>query len=183
MTRQFGWLVAVVALSASGCAAISAQRAHDRIIETEVGGYRYAQPVEVVWPQVQRLLADHQLKLAGKDAVATGQSISTLEQLISAAKETDELPRGGLMLETAWTNGGWRWRAEARPDAGGCRVVLTKIAVSTADHGRDGWAVRDLELELALMRRIDPETAARIDDLLDPAAKAQEPRLPATFPP
>lgn len=175
MTRRIGWLIALVALSASGCAAISAQRARDRIMETEVGGYRYAQPVEVVWPKVQRLLADHELKLAGKDAAAMGQSISTLELVISVARETSETPRGGLMLETAWTYGGWRWRAEATPDQGGSRVVLTRIQENNTDHGHDGQSRRDYEWELDLIRRFDPEAAARIDDLLDPAARAPSP--------
>ncbi len=181
MTRHVAWLVALVALSASGCATLAEQRARARIMETEVGGYRYRQPVEAVWPEVRRMLAERGLKLAGKDAEAAGQSISTLERVISVARETSETPRGGLTLETAWTYGGWRWRVVADPDQGGCRVVITRIQENPTDHGHDGLSGRDYEWELDLIRRFDPATADRIDDLLDPPGTARAAR-PAASP-
>jgi hypothetical protein len=185
MKRQLGWLITLGVLSASGCASLSAQRARTRIMETEVGGYRYRQSPEAIWPQVQRLLADFGLKLGGKDAEAVGQPISTLGQIISVAKETSPTPGGGLVLESDWTNGGKRWRAEARPDGDGSRVVLTQITADPTNHGHDGWSKRDLDLELTLLRRIDPETAARIDDLMEPPGASPPTRVaePAPAPP
>lgn len=189
MTRQIGWLVALAAVSASGCAAYTAQRARDQATATEVGGYRYRQPVDAVWPQVRRLLADHGLRLAGKDAEAVGQEVGTLELMISTARETSPTPGDGLTLETAWTHGGLRWRAVAEPAEGGCRVVLTRIEENSTDHGHDGRATRDYAWELELIRRLDPEGAARIDDLIAPPGTARvarpppEPAAPASPPP
>jgi hypothetical protein len=180
MTRPTTWLIALLALSGSGCAALSAQRARTRVLETEVGGYRYRQPVEAVWPQLKKLLVDTGLTLGGKDIPEADQAtglVGLVVGMTSGAKETSSTPRGGLLLETGWTNGGRRWRAEAWPDGDGCRATLTMIAGSPASGGPEDWSARDYPLELELIRRVDPDGAARIDDLLDPPAT---PRAAAT---
>jgi len=187
MSRQTRWLVILATLTGAGCASFQAQRAHDRALAAAVGAYRHRQPVEKVWPEVRRLLADRNLKLAGTDAEAAGQSISTLELMISVARETSPAPGDGLTLETAWSRAAVRWRAVATPDQGGCRVVFTRIEENTTDHGHDGRATRDFAMELDLIRRLDPEGASRIDDAIDPAGTASDgrpaPTLPADPPP
>jgi hypothetical protein len=137
-------------------------------MEAEVSGYRYRQPVDAVWPQVRRLLSDYGLTLVGKDAPPVGPATGLLQQLTSVGRETSSTPEGGLMLESDWTNGGRRWRAEAWPEGAGCRVTLTKIAENPSHRGHDDWSVRDYPLELELIRRVDPDGAARLDDLIDP---------------
>ena len=144
------WLLAAVALAGPGCASFSAYRAQAARERAGLERFRYAQPLDVVWPQLQRLLADRGLALAGLDAAAVGQKSGVMAQFASAAKETRSTPTGGLVLETGWNQDGVRWRAEAEPAEGGLRVVLTRIARNLDEFGRDGVTLRDWELELDL---------------------------------
>jgi hypothetical protein len=167
MLRPATWLLAAVALAGAGCASLSEHRNRGKLLRAEMVAFRYQQPQELVWSQVQLLLAERGLTLAGPDAKAAGQKPGGLPQVTSAAKATHSTPSGGLLLETAWNEQGFRWRAEAEPDAGGLRVVLTRIELNRIEFGMDGVTLRDHDLELDLLRRVDPEAAARIEDLID----------------
>jgi hypothetical protein len=171
MPRHAAWFAVAVALAGPGCASLSDYRARSKLLRVELEAYRYPQSQEVVWPEVQRLLADRGLALAGKDALAEGQKSGPLAQWSSAAKETRSTPTGGRVLETGWNQQKVRWRAEAEPDAGGLRVVLTRIDWNPDQMGWDGVTLRDLELELDLLRRVDPEAASRIEERCDPASR------------
>jgi hypothetical protein len=177
-------LAALLALGAgSGCASLSEYRARSRSARAGMEGYRYRQPIELVWPEVRRLLADRGLGLAGKDAAAVGQKSGTMSQLSSAAKETRSTSGGGLLMETSWNQDGVRWRAEATPDAGGLRVVLTRIEINRNEFGTDGVTLRDYELELDLLRRVDVEEAERIEEGRPAAAPVAKPVEPPVGPP
>jgi hypothetical protein len=173
MSRPVAWLLAAVTLAASGCASVSASGGGGKVLRRELTAFRYRQPLDVVWPQVQRLLADRGLALAGQDAKAVGQKSGVLAQFSSAAKETRSTETGGLVMETGWNQYGYRWRAEAEPDAGGLRVVFTQIERNQSEQvGWDGVALRDYDMEMDLLRRVDAEAASRIDDLVDPPPPA-----------
>jgi hypothetical protein len=169
--RPAPWLTVALALAlaAPGCASFSQHRARAAQVRVAMEQHRYPQPIELVWPHVQRLLADRGLELAGADAAAVGQRPGTLNQLTSAAKETRTTSGGGRVLETGWNQSGMRWRAEARPDAAGLLVVLTQVQRSGAEVGFDGVGLRDYELELDLLYRIDPDVAEKAE------ARAQQP--------
>jgi hypothetical protein len=146
MSRPVAWLLAAVTLAASGCASVSASGGGGKVLRRELTAFRYRQPLDVVWPQVRRL---------------------------SAAKETRSTETGGLVMETGWNQYGYRWRAEAEPDAGGLRVVFTQIERNQSEQvGWDGVALRDYDMEMDLLRRVDAEAASRIDDLVDPPPPA-----------
>lgn len=164
MTRPTASLLAAVLALGAGCASLSEYRARSRNARAGLEGYRYRQPIELVWPEVRRLLADRGLGLAGKDAAAVGQKSGAMSQLSSAARETRSTAGGGLLLETAWNQDGMRWRAEASPGAGGLRVVLTRIEINLNEFGTDGVTLRDHDLELDLLRRVDVEEAERIEE-------------------
>jgi len=173
MTRTVAWLLAAVTLVATGCASLSANRAGGKVLRTELGTFRYRQPLDVIWPEVQRMLADRGLALAGQDAKAVGQKSGFMSQFSSAAKETSSTGTGGLVMETGWNEYGFRWRAEAEPDAGGLRVVFTQIERNASEQaGWDGVSLRDYEMEMDLLRRVDPEAASRIDDRVAPSSPA-----------
>jgi len=173
MTRPIACLVAAVTLAASGCASLSAYRAGAKVLRTEMAAYRYTQSKEVVWPEVRRLLAERGLALAGKDAKEAGQKSGSVAQFSLAAKQTSSTETDGLLMETGWNEYGFRWRAEAEPVEGGLQVVFTRIQANQGeDVGWDGVALRDYDMELALLRRVDPEAAQRIDDLVNPSAPA-----------
>jgi hypothetical protein len=180
MPRRLAWLLAAVALAGPACATFSERRAAAGREREALSRYHYRQPAEVVWSQVRQLLADRGLDLAGKDAAAVGQTLGTVARWSSVAKETRSTPGGGLLLETAWNEAQVRWRAEAEPGPQGLRVVLTRIEMSALELGSDGVALRDFDLEMDLLRRVDPEAAGRIDDPAAPAAPAApaEPAAP-----
>jgi hypothetical protein len=171
--RPAPWLLAALvlplALTAPGCASFSQYRARSAQVRVAMEQHRYPQPIELVWPHVQRILADRGLELAGADATAVGQKPSQLTQLTSAAKETRTTSGGGRVLETGWNQSGMRWRAEARPDARGLEVVLTQVQRSGDEVGFDGVGLRDYELELDLLYRIDPDAGEKAE------ARAQNP--------
>jgi hypothetical protein len=170
MTRLTASLLSALLALGTGCASLSEYRARSRNARAGMEGYRYRQPVELVWPEVRRLLADRGLGLAGKDAAAVGQKFGTMSQLSSAAKETRSTAGGGMLLETGWNQDGVRWRAEATPEAGGLRVVLTRIEINRNEFGTDGVTLRDYDLELDLLRRVDVEAAEAIEEGRPPPA-------------
>jgi len=60
------------------------------------------QPLDEVWPEIQKLLAENSYPLVGKDAEAVGESHFVLFSLFSPAKETEPDGSGGRVLENGW---------------------------------------------------------------------------------
>lgn len=171
-------LLGVAALAAAaGCAALGARPAGERL-RAALDGVTIERPLDDVWAAARHLLGERGYALAGKDRVAEGQSeVDTLGYL-SRAAETTETAAGGRRLETGWDGRRVRYSLEARPSGGGWRVRYTAVHEHLTDHGHDGWAERDAPLELELLRRLDPERAARIVERPDgPAGGA--PAAPA----
>ncbi len=181
MNRAATWMAAGLVAVTAGCASTRASRARSEYLKTQLDALRYAKPLEEVWPEVQRLLADKGYPLAGKDAKAVGQKeMGWARRLLSPAKETHHGDPGALLqllgvvardrdaeelaqsLETGWRKHQDRYRADGFKEGSGCRVIFTAIDVDETEH-RDGSRRRDLELELELARRVDREAADRIE--------------------
>jgi hypothetical protein len=171
-------LLALAALLAGsgGCAASRAERARGARLTAELDRLRYSRPIDEVWLEVRRLLAERDYPLAAADARAVGQpEPKPGTRLFGVAMETAPIDAGllpklgmgaggapkGLALETGWRRSTDRYRAEAIEDGGGVRVVLTRLVDDGTD--RIGKPVRDPALELELARRLDAEAAARIE--------------------
>lgn len=155
----------VVAVLATGCA-IAAQRARTRALERELAAWQSPEPLERVWQEARLLLVERGYTLAPKDAEAVGKSpMSWIERLVSPARDTRERGPFERSLETGWSRVRDRYRVECRPrGADGWQIVFLRIEEAMAD--RPGEPSRDVELELALVRRVDPAAAARIDGAL-----------------
>jgi hypothetical protein len=161
-TLALGLLAATLA-----CAGQRAAKARAARLQQEVGALRYPKPLDEVWPEVKKLLVDRLFMLGGKDAEPFGQPTGLLTQLTSSAKQTTDEPDGLRYLETGWSHSR-RYRVEGRPDAsGGCRIVFIAILEDYTEHFHERARERDYEMELALARRVLPDEANRIDDLLD----------------
>jgi hypothetical protein len=175
-------VIALLALSATACAAASASLSRQRSLLRELDAHEFPQPLDEVWAEVRRLLADRGFALAGEDAAAVGQKPGALERLTSSARETGTTSDGVRALETDWNAARVRYRAEARTGTGGVRVELTRITSEAGDFGRDGSSWRDPELELQLVRRLSPEAADAIEARVrrggPPAAGAAAPATP-----
>jgi hypothetical protein len=159
------YVLVAVALAASGCASYAAQRARQRALEAQLSGWQGAQPLDEVWQEARRLLSERGYPLAAKDAEAVGQkSGSWVERLLSKAHETVVRGPAERSLETGWGRSRNRYKLESHPRDEGFQVFFWRIDEAMQD--RPGHSTRDLELELALVRRVDPEAAARIDAAL-----------------
>jgi hypothetical protein len=170
-------LTLVAALVATGgCASWRAERAQQGRLGKELDALRYTRPIDEVWLEVRRLLAERGFLLAGADAEAVGQSEKALVgRMFSPARETRPLQAGvlpglgnlgsstpiGLVLETDWKAND-RLRAEAIED-GGIRVILTRLVREGTDPMGTPSRERAFDLELELARRVDPAAAGRIE--------------------
>jgi hypothetical protein len=171
--------LAAALLLTAGCASIQAGRARTAYQREQLDAYRYRKPVEEVWQEARKMLAERGYGLAGKDAEAVGQKENFFRALISPARETRSDGKGGRFLETGWSGGTdrSRFRVEAIADVVGYRVSFTRI---DEDPSRTGGAVRerDVEAEMDLLRRIDPDVAERIEEGMDAVAAGKPPPPP-----
>lgn len=173
MNRTTAWLAAAALLTATACASMKAERARREALTPRLDALRYQKPLDEVWAEARRLLAEKGYPLAGKDAEAVGQKALFLGGLFSPAKETRPDPAATQFLETGWgpgTSGALRYRLQGWSEGSSSRVVFWAIPEDPTEHGRDGrpWS-RGLDLELDLARRLDPEAAAAIEAAVPPA--------------
>jgi hypothetical protein len=184
MIRVAAALSSLVLLAASaGCASFQAKRARAERLEKELGTMRYSQPLDQVWQEVRRMLADRGFPLASEDAAAIGRSeMSLAERIFSPARKTYRLSDdvgllqqmglaggksdslSGLGLETGWGSKGSpreRFRVEGISDGDEVRVIFTRVVEDVTDHRES--STRDLEMELDFARRVDPAAAERIE--------------------
>lgn len=161
MKWSFTFLGVAALAAATGCAALGTPSREERL-RAELDATVIERPLDEVWTAVRRLLGERGLALAGSDREAEGQSdVSTLAYL-SRAVETRETQAGGRRLETGWDGRRVRYVVEAIPAGAGWRLRCTAIHEHLTEHGHDGWAERATEMELELLRRLDPEAAARV---------------------
>ncbi|HET9554982.1 MAG TPA: hypothetical protein VFP50_18595, partial [Anaeromyxobacteraceae bacterium] len=120
--------------------------------------------LDEAWAEARRLLRERRHGLAGADAEATGGGpTGLLVTLFSPARETRE-EDGVRTLESGWWNG-VRYRLVGAPQAPGCHVTFLRIREDLTEHGHDAAdrPVRDVELELLLLRRLAPDAAAGLE--------------------
>ena len=167
MIRLRSRLVAVLAVgvalavSTSGC--ITPEMKRSRALQKQLDATPFPKSLEEVWPEVQKLLAERGYGLVGRDAEAVGKhDPGLLRRLFSPAKETARAFDGTWIMETDWS-GERRYRAMGYAEGTSSRIKLRLIREDRTEHGRDGESVRDPDLELELLRRIDPDTAAKVE--------------------
>jgi hypothetical protein len=155
-----------------GCATMRASRARAGALRAQLDALRYKRPLAEVWQEVRRLLHDQGYGLVGKDLEALGiEGPSGLLTLLGSAKETEKDVTGALVLQSGWGQGlvRKRYKVEGFEDAAGSRVVFTRIPEDQTEIGRDARdTARDLEMELLLAWRVDPEAAGRVEKAIEP---------------
>ena len=175
-----------LATAIPGCATSGAARIRKERLQHELDGFAYQKPLDDVWQEARRLLAERSFQLADKDAEAVGQRpMSWTEAVLSPARETGPAQEAGLLqrmgvvkgsnpgpgqaLDTGWNQYGERYHLVGWSEKGGCRVIFTYIRQDRTDRHTE--ETRDLETELDLMRRVDPAAAERIEKSVEaPAA-------------
>ncbi len=174
MNRPTAWLAAAALLAGTSCASLRAERARREALTTRLDAFRYQKPLDEVWAEARRLLADRGYPLVGADAEAVGQKPSAfsafLSNVFTAAKDTRPDPTATQFLETGWGPGPNRYRLQGWAEGSSSRIVFWAIAEDPTEHGRDSYPpTRDLEMELALAWRIDPAAAQAIEAAVPPA--------------
>jgi hypothetical protein len=162
MTRPLAWLSAVLLLGSAACASVEAARAREKYLTAQLDALRYARPIDEIWTEVRTLLASGKFPMTGADAKATGQGEEFLGVIFSPSRETRDSRSGVRSLDTGWGPGNVRYHVEAIPEGGRWRVVFTAIVRDPGQLYTEGRG-RGLDMELLLARRLDPETAARIE--------------------
>jgi len=158
-------------LLALGCSAVSGEVRRESRLREQLDEHRFQQPAAKVWPAVLRLLDDRHLRLAGRDRAVVGAAPdSWLSKLTKGGFESRADGKGGLVLETREDPSALRYRAEGMDTGGGtCRVVFT--AVRRTGRTPSEERSRDLDLEIELVRRLEPEAAARMLATAEAAAR------------
>jgi hypothetical protein len=182
------WVTACLLAAVAGCAAPRAER-----LQAQLDELRYARPLDEVWLGARRLLADQGYPLAGEDAKAVGQpEMASGDRILSPAKAThpygEEVgllqrlgvvggkagdSRIGRSLDTGWRRTRDRYHLDGFEDGRGCRVVFTRVVEDPTEHREQ--RSRDLDMELTLARRLDPEAAARMADAAQPGPRPGAP--------
>ncbi len=166
-TATLGLAAAATLLSA--CASVEAERARREALAPRLDALRYSNPLDEVWGEGRRLLAEKGYPLAGADAEAVGKKPNPLEIVLSRAKDTRPDPDGGQFLETGWGPGSLRYRLRGWTEGSSTRVVFWAIPEDQVERGRDGYPPsRGVDMELELARRLDPAAAAAIEPAVAP---------------
>lgn len=168
-------------LASASCSATALRQAK---LKRGLDDYAYPRSVAEVWPEVQRLANERGYPLVGSDRKAVGlEARNRLLEAFSPGFDTRTRATGGRILETGAGDGGVRLRAEAFPTgSGGCRVVFTQLKRDDTNPALQ-LESRDLDLELALLQRVDPVAAARIEGVAPPAGAVAAAAAPDAWTP
>ena len=167
-TRPSSWsagLAAAFMMMLVACS-MTTQVRRDAQFRRELDAARINQPLAGVWPVVLHLLADHGYQLVGGDRLVVGAPpAARYKRLTAGGFETGKTDHG-LVLETMTDASGVRYRAEGRDlDGKACQVRFTAIRLTGSSPSEE--RSRNLDLELELVRRLDPEQAKRIVHVAD----------------
>ncbi|WP_242346429.1 hypothetical protein [Anaeromyxobacter terrae] len=152
-------VLACAVLLTAACAA--AQR--EARLREALDAQTIARPLAEVWPVALRLLDERGYDLANDDRVSIGKApLTTASRYLSQARETRTAKGGRWVAETDLDMSDVRYRIEGTDLGGACRVSFFRIAGTL--EARDEREHRDADLELELVRRVDPAAAARLDE-------------------
>jgi hypothetical protein len=162
MLRTARTLLLLLPLCLAACStAASARRAE---LRRGLDQARLSRSPAEIWPELQRFLHERGFPLVGDDRLAVGlKAQGALGKIFSPGFETRVRGDGSRILET---NVDEESRSRVRAEAlavpgGGTQLRITMLRRSETNHTEySEW--RDVDLELALLERLDPVAAAAI---------------------
>jgi hypothetical protein len=126
----------------------------------ELDEHQFQKPLAEVWPAALRLLAERRFDLVGKDRALVGQSDDWT--LTRRGFETRQYSDRRRAVETMLNSQGVQIRVEGTDIEGrSCRVVFFALPRNARDYEK--WNYRDLQLEMDLVWRVEPEVAGRME--------------------
>jgi hypothetical protein len=153
----------LLALLPCACATVGVARREARLRDL-LDRHLIEKPLAEAWPEAMRVAMERGFQLVGQDRAALGlPPQSTWGNLLAKGHETQRLGADGLVLETNQDGEGRRYRIEGRPaGAAASRVRFIVVERHRDDPGEE--ESRDSDAELELVRRLEPEAAARLLD-------------------
>ncbi len=156
--------LAVLALALTGCASARLSAARDEFLRSELEAWVYPQPCGTLWPEVLRQVASEGYSLVGADRAAAGERPqSGTANFFSEGYETRATSVGGLQAASDWNRSWIRYVATGTPASTGCTVRYTRVSQPDTDDPGKVFSTPDWEMALALLRRVDPPAAARVE--------------------
>ena len=164
--RFVRWAAASALAFSLGCS-LNAQLRRDTRLREGLDQHRFRQSLALVWPAAMRLVTEHHFQLVGRDRVAVGEAEqSAWKRLTGGGFQTRRFGDHGFVLETRENAPRVRYRIEGVDTGNGtCRVTFT--AVRRTSEAPSEEKSRDLDMEVELVRRLDPGEAARIIQAAD----------------
>jgi hypothetical protein len=157
-------LWAAMALALGGCASARVAAARDGYLQTELETWVYPQPCGTLWPEVLRQVASEGFALVGADRAAAGKPPqSGVANFFSEGYATRATSEGGLQAASDWNRSWVRYVANGTPSGAGCTVRYTRVTQPDTDDPGKVFSAPDWEMALALLRRVDPQAAARVE--------------------
>jgi hypothetical protein len=152
------WIAAIACCAV--LAACATPQRHVRLREL-LDAHAIALPIEDVWPKALRLVGDRGFPLVGQDRERVGlPPQSALAAFVSRGHDT-RVAEDRWVSETSTDSAQLRYRIEGtRLGPRSCRVVFTAVQGQKTELSEEQY--RDVELELALVRELEPERAARM---------------------
>jgi hypothetical protein len=113
---------------------------------------------------VLRQVAGEGYSLVGADRAAAGEPPqNSAASFFSEGYQTRSTSDGGLQAASDWNRSWVRYVANGTPTGGGCTVRYTRVTQRDTDDPGKVFSAPDWEMALALLRRVDPSAAARIE--------------------
>jgi hypothetical protein len=157
-------LGAFLALALGGCASSRLAAARDGYLRAELEPWVYPKSCSNLWQEVLRQLAIEGYSLVGEDRVAAGERPQgSAASFFSEGYATRTTSDGGLQAASDWNRNWVRYVANGTPSGGGCTVRYTRVTQPDTDDPGKVFSAPDWDMALALLQRLDPPAAARIE--------------------
>lgn len=168
MSRIVRPAFAAALLLACACSLFGQMKRDGRLRE-QLDAHQFHQPIDTVWTEARKLLADRGYDLVGHDRVAVGlDPQSALATIFAKGFETRDLGGGKRALETNQDSDLRRYRVEGVPTGpDSCRVTFYTVQANPDTPNER--QTRDLGMELTLFERLDPRTAERMETAVNEA--------------
>jgi hypothetical protein len=152
---------ALLALVVLSCASVSGMKREGQL-RRELNAYQLPRPLAAVWPDALRVLSERGVQLVGHDRVIVGQpEQSAFGQMLAKGFETRDLGGGRWVAESNPDGTKLRYRVEGT-DLGKGKSLVRYVAVQGRGDDPAEDESRVIELELALVQRVDPAGAERM---------------------
>lgn len=171
MIRTRFLLLCAAAAAATGCAGMRAQQARASHVREAMESTTFPGACLDIWPEVLRTLAAQGLDLVGRDREIAGQpEQGAVARFFSRGFQTTQGEGGVLETGTDANRELLRMVVRGEPAGeGGCRIKATAYQGDPSQNPEREW--RDYDVELAVLARVAPEQAERIERGAEAAAR------------